>query len=49
MYFVCDFNGRLLKDSSLLCCMAILLSEENRIVDNIQVECFIELVGLHIF
>jgi hypothetical protein len=37
MYFVCDFNGRWLKDSSLLCCMAILLNEEGKIVDNIQI------------
>jgi hypothetical protein len=37
MHFVCDFNGRWLKDSSLLCCMAILLSEEGKIVDNIQI------------
>jgi len=26
MYFVCDFNGRWLKDSSLLCCIVIVLS-----------------------
>jgi len=46
MYFVCDFNGRWLKDSSLfngrwlkdsslLCCMVILLNEEGRVIDNI--------------
>ncbi len=26
VYFVCDFNGRWLKDSSLLCCIIIILS-----------------------
>jgi hypothetical protein len=26
MYFVCDFNGRWLKDMSLLCCIVIILS-----------------------
>jgi len=49
MYFVCDFNRRWLKDSNLLCCMAILLSEEGRIIDNIQVQCFIKSVVFHFF
>ncbi len=31
-YFVCDFNGRWLKDLSLLCCIDVLLSVEGRIV-----------------
>ncbi len=49
MYFVCDFNGRWLKDLSLLCCMAIILSEEGRIIDIIQARCFIELIILYLF
>jgi hypothetical protein len=35
MYFVCDFNGRWLKDSSVLCCLVILLSVEGRVVYSI--------------
>jgi hypothetical protein len=31
MYFVCDFNGRWLKDLSFLCCINVLLSVEGRI------------------
>ncbi len=49
MYCVCDFNGRWLKDLSLLCCMAIILSEEGRIIDIIQARCFIELIVLYLF
>jgi len=49
MYFVCDFNGKWLKYSSLLCCVAILFSEEGKIVDNMQVRCFIELIVLYFF
>jgi hypothetical protein len=26
MYLICDFNGNWLKDSSLLCCIIIVLS-----------------------
>ncbi len=36
MYLVCDFNGRWLKDSSLLCCIIILLREGGRLVDVIK-------------
>jgi len=32
MYFVCDFNGRWLKDSSFLCCVHVLLSVKGKIV-----------------
>jgi hypothetical protein len=32
------------RDSSFLCCMAILLNKEGRVVDNIQIGCFIELI-----
>jgi len=32
MYFVCDFNGGWLKDSSVLCCIVILLNVEGKIV-----------------
>jgi hypothetical protein len=35
MYFVCDFNGRWLKDLSFLCCIGILLRVEGRVVNNI--------------
>jgi hypothetical protein len=31
MYFMCDFNGRRLKDMSLLCCIIIILSVGSRI------------------
>ncbi len=36
MYLVCNFNGRWLKDSSLLCCIIILLREEGRVVGFIK-------------
>jgi hypothetical protein len=32
MYFVCDFNGRWLKDSSFLSCVHVLLSVKGKIV-----------------
>jgi len=32
MYFRCDFNGRWLKDSNILCCIVILLSVEGKVV-----------------
>jgi len=50
--FMCDFNGRWLKDSSLLWNIAILLSEEGIIVDIrqvIQVRCVIKLIILYFF
>jgi hypothetical protein len=46
---VCDFNGGWLKYSSLLWCIVILLSEEGRVVNNIQVGCFIKLVVMFFF
>jgi hypothetical protein len=36
-YFVCDFNGRWLKDLSFLCCIDVLLSVEGKIVLVIKV------------
>jgi hypothetical protein len=36
MYLLCDFNGKWLKDSSLLCCIIILLREEGRVVSIIK-------------
>jgi hypothetical protein len=40
MYLVCHFNGRRLKDLSLLCCISILLeSMETRVVDIVEVKC----------
>jgi hypothetical protein len=47
--FVYDFNGGWLKYSSLLWCIAILLSEEGRIDDNLQEGCFIKLVIMYFF
>ncbi len=47
--FVCDFNGGWLKDSSFLWCIAILLSEEGKVVNNIQVGCSIKLVTMYLF
>jgi hypothetical protein len=32
MYFVCDFNGRWLKDSSVSCYLVIILNVEGRII-----------------
>jgi hypothetical protein len=50
MYFLCDLNGRSLKDSSILCCIYILLeSVEGRIVDIVQVGSLFETVFLHLF
>jgi hypothetical protein len=37
MYLECDFNGKWLKDSHLFLCIDILMSEEGRIIDNLQV------------
>jgi hypothetical protein len=31
MYFVCDFNGRWLKDLNFLCCIVIVLSVGGRV------------------
>ncbi len=31
MYFVCDLNGKWLKDSSLLCCILIILNMGGRV------------------
>jgi hypothetical protein len=49
MYLVCDFNGKWLKDSSFLCCVDILLRVEGRVVDIMQVGCFLEIIFLHFF
>lgn len=49
MYLCVDFNGGWLKDSSLLWCIVILLSEEGRVVDNLQERCFIKLVVTYFF
>ncbi len=32
MYFVCDFNGRWLKDSNFIYCFDVLLSVEGNVV-----------------
>ncbi len=49
MYFVCDFNGRWLKDSSFLYCFDVLLSVKGRVVLVIKVGCFLKLVFIHFF
>jgi len=41
MYFVCDYNGRWLKDLSFLCCIDVLLSVENKVILMIKVGCFL--------
>jgi hypothetical protein len=49
MYFVCDFNGKSLKDSRLLYCIVILLTVEGKVVYIIQVRCFIKIIFMHFF
>ncbi len=49
MYFVCDFNGRCLKDLNFLCCIGILLKVEGRVIGKIQVGCFFEIIFLQFF
>jgi hypothetical protein len=49
MYLVCDFNGRWMRDLTLLSCIAILLRVENKVVGIIQVGCFLEIVILPFF
>ncbi len=49
IYFVCDFNGRSLKDSSFLCCIDVLLSVESKVVLVIKIGCLLELIPLHFF
>jgi hypothetical protein len=47
MYLVCDFNGRWLKGSSLLCCIVIVLNVEVKAGYVMKVGCFLELIFLH--
>jgi hypothetical protein len=47
MYLACDFNGRWLKDSSLLHCIVIVLSVKNRVGYVMKVIYCLELVSLH--
>jgi hypothetical protein len=35
--------------TQISCCMTILLSEEGKVVDNMQVGCFIELIVIYFF
>jgi hypothetical protein len=50
MYLVCHFNGKRLKDSSLLCCISILLKNtETRLVDIVKIKCSLELIFIHVF
>jgi hypothetical protein len=49
MYFVCDFNGRWLKDLNFLCCIDILLKVQGRAFGNTQVGCFFEVKFLQFF
>jgi len=41
VYFVCDSNGRWLKDSTFLCHIDVLLSVEGRVVLVIKLGCFL--------
>jgi hypothetical protein len=41
MYFVCDFNGRWLKDSNFIYCFDVLLNMEGKIVYVIKVRSFL--------
>ncbi len=41
MYFVCDFNGRWLKDSSFIYCFDVLLNVEGIVVLVLKVRCFL--------
>ncbi len=50
--YVCTLCVILIKNgwrSQISCCMTILLSEEGRVVDNMQGGCFIELVVIYFF
>ncbi len=49
MYLVCEFNGKWLKDLNFLCYIVIILKVEGRIVGNLQVGCFLEILFLHFF
>jgi len=50
MYLMCDLNERRLKDLNIFCYIYVLLeSVEARVVDIIQIECFFELIVLHVF
>jgi hypothetical protein len=49
MYFVYDFNGRRLKDSSFIYWFDVLLSVEGSVVLVIKVGCFLRLVSIHFF
>jgi hypothetical protein len=42
-------NGKWLKDSHLFLCIVILMSEEGRIIDHLQVRCFLKLVVMFFF
>jgi hypothetical protein len=41
VYFVCDYNGRWLKDSTFVCCIDVTLSVEGKIVLVIKVGCLL--------
>ncbi len=47
MYLTCDFNGRWLKDSSLLCCIVIVLNVKDKIGYVMKVVYILELASLH--
>ncbi len=44
---VCTLCSILMEGPSFSCCMVILLNKEGRVVDNIQLKCFIELINLY--
>jgi hypothetical protein len=41
VYFVCDYNGRWLKDSTFLCCIDVLLNVESTVVLVIKIGCLL--------
>ncbi len=48
-HLICDFNGKWLKGSSLLCCIVIVLNVKVRIGYVMKVGCFLELIFLHFY
>jgi hypothetical protein len=46
---VCTLCSILMEGLSFSCCMVILLNKEGKVVDNIQLRCFIELINLYFF
>ncbi len=41
VYFVHDYNGRWLKDSTFLCCIHVILNVEGRVALVIKIRCLL--------